>query len=60
MLHVVPLTVLTPANVRTLVWFMEMVDVNPRPSSAATLRGVVVPPKLNGPLDGITIDYPLE
>jgi hypothetical protein len=39
---------------------MEMVDVNPRPSSAATLTGLVVPPKLNGPLDGITIDYPLE
>lgn len=58
MLHVVPLVVLTPAKVRTLVWFIEMVAVRLRPSSCATLTGLDVPPMLRAPLDGIVMLAP--
>jgi hypothetical protein len=58
MLHEVPLVVLTPAKVRTLVWFIEMVAVRLRPSSCATLTGLDVPPMFRGPLDGITMLAP--
>jgi hypothetical protein len=58
MLHEVPLVVLTPAKVRTLVWFIEMVAVRLRPSSCATLTGLDVPPMFRGPLDGITMFAP--
>jgi hypothetical protein len=58
MLHDVPLVVLTPARVRTLVWFIVMVAVRLRPSSCATLTGLDVPPIFKGPLDGIVMLAP--
>jgi hypothetical protein len=58
MLHEVPLVVLTPAKVRTLVWFIVMVAVRLRPSSCATLTGLDVPPIFKGPLDGIVMLAP--
>lgn len=56
MLHCVPLPP-TPASVRTLAWFMEIVAVKLSPSSAATLTGLVVPPMFKGPDEGITMMF---
>ena len=58
MLHVVPLPP-TLASVRTAASFIEIVEVKPRPSSEATLTGLVVPPIFRGPLDGIVMAYSL-
>jgi hypothetical protein len=56
-LQVVPLPP-TPARVRTLAWFIEMVAVRLRPSSCATRTGLDVPPIFKGPLDGIVMLAP--
>jgi hypothetical protein len=53
-LQVVPLPP-TDANERTLAWFIEMVVVKPSKSSDATLTGLVVPPILRGPDEGIVM-----
>jgi len=36
---------------------MEIVEVKPNPSSAATLTGLVVPPMFKGPDEGITMMF---